>query len=102
MLKKIVDFKKLLPDLSTKLKDKYPDGFESEDIIKFKNSAGEEVKAIRMEDPDNDIIYLIKIERKLAVINDEFMEDDFADESDDIEVDDTDVDFDDDDEDDNN
>lgn len=76
MLKKIVDFKKVSPELKERLKNEFPDGFEEGDIIKFKNMHGEEVKAIRMEDPENEIVYLIKIERKLTIINDEFLEDD--------------------------
>lgn len=74
MLKKVVDFKKISPELRDKLKDEFPDGFEEKDIIKFKNMQGEEVKAIRLEDAENEIVYLVKIEKKLSVINDEFLE----------------------------
>lgn len=92
MNRKIVDFTKVPPELKKRLKEEFPDGFEDADVVRFQNAKGEEVKAIRME--DGDTVYLIKFERKLATINDEFMDDEYEDEPDfdidDIEDDDED------------
>lgn len=77
MQRKIVDFTKVPLPLKKRLKDEFPDGFEDADVVRFQNAKGEEVKAIRMEDEEAEIVYLIKFERKLDTINDEFMEDDY-------------------------
>ena len=49
MKRVIVEYAKLTKDILDMLIDKYPDGYDYEDIISFKNAKGETVKAIEVK-----------------------------------------------------
>ena len=66
--------------------EKYPEGYDYDEIISFKNLKGETIKAVEVR--DSDTIYLVKISSKLEQTMDDFSIDDkslndktFADES---------------------
>lgn len=71
----IVDFKKLTPEILSLLVEKYPFGYDDEDIISFKNIKGEIVEAVEVRKDDD--IYLVKVSSKLVNTMANFVEDDY-------------------------
>lgn len=77
MKKIIVDYKKITPEILTKLTEKFPDGYNDRDIIKFDNHQNETIEAVEIT--VNNTIYLIKVSCKLHYTmtnfdsNDEFI-----------------------------
>ena len=54
----IVDFKKLTPEILSLLVEKYPDGYDDDHVITFKNAKNETVEAVEVR--TDDAIYLVK------------------------------------------
>lgn len=77
----IVDFKKLTPEILALLVEKYPDGYDDINIIKFKNAKNELVEAVEVTTEDTK--YLVKVSTKLAVTMENYDEDDYEDYDDD-------------------
>lgn len=77
MKRVIVDFKKLTPEILTLLVEKYPYGYDDEDIITFKNLKGEVVEAVEVRNDED--IYLVKVSSKLVNTMANFDEDDYDD-----------------------
>lgn len=75
MKRVIVDFKKLTPEILSLLVDKYPDGYDDDHIITFKNAQNEKVEAVEVRTEDT--IYLVKVSSKLEVSMANFEEDDY-------------------------
>ncbi|WP_299676412.1 hypothetical protein [uncultured Tenacibaculum sp.] len=69
----IVDYEKLTANILDLLIEKYPDGYNYDDIISFQNSKGETISAVEVR--TDDTIYLVKISRKLEKTMDNYMED---------------------------
>ena len=63
MRRVIVDYKKLTPEILTLLTDKFPDGYDDDDIIKFDNHRNETIEAVEVK--TDDTIYLVKVSSKL-------------------------------------
>ena len=63
MKRVIVDYAKLTTDILDLLVEKYPDGYDHSDIISFKNSKGETVKAVEVN--TDDTLFLVKISSQL-------------------------------------
>jgi phosphopantothenoylcysteine synthetase/decarboxylase len=81
----IVDFKKLTPEILALLVEKYPDGYDDENIITFKNANNEIVEAVEVTTEDTK--YLVKVSTKLQVTMENYDEDDYEDyDSDDPEA----------------
>lgn len=59
----IVDYKKLTPELLKLLSEKFPDGFNDDDIITFNNHKNETIEAVEVKTEDS--IYLVKVSSKL-------------------------------------
>lgn len=81
----IVDFQKLNDEILELLVSKYPNGYTSSDIIRFKNAAGEWVDCAEVR--TDDTIYLIKVSKRLENAMSDY-EDDTPLEEDDYEDDD--------------
>jgi hypothetical protein len=87
----IVDFKKLNDEILELLVSRYPDGYTSKDIIRFKNAAGEWIECAEVRTEDT--IYLVKVSRRLEDAMSEYEDDgpseddEFDDEEDDYEED---------------
>lgn len=64
MKRVIVDYAKLTNEILTLLVDKFPDGYDDADIIRFKNIKNETVEAVEVRTEDT--IYLVKVSTKLA------------------------------------
>jgi len=73
----IVDFKKLTPEILSLLVEKYPDGYDDEQIISFKNANNEIVEAVEVTTADTK--YLVKVSTKLEVTMENYDEDDYED-----------------------
>ncbi|TDQ30114.1 hypothetical protein [Tenacibaculum caenipelagi] len=86
MKRVIVDYAKLTTDILDLLVEKYPDGYDHSDIISFKNSKGETVKAVEVS--TDDTLFLVKISSQLqqTMEDHEAEEDEDNDEFDEIEV----------------
>ncbi len=71
----IVDYKNINPALMEILTDIYPNGYEDyeDDIITYKNAAGETVRAIPLETDDTK--YLFKISKELKNKVEDYIED---------------------------
>ncbi|MEF3077699.1 hypothetical protein [Winogradskyella poriferorum] len=77
----IVDFKKLTPEILALLVEKYPDGYDDDHIITFRNAKNEVVDAVEVTTEDTK--YLVKVSTKLAVTMENYDEDDYEDFEDD-------------------
>jgi DNA-directed RNA polymerase subunit delta len=102
----IVDYAKLTGDILNLLVEKFPDGYDDTDIIRFRNAQNELIEAVEVRTEDT--IYLVKVSTKLASRMEKFdeeeddidsvvepieaikgldLDDDMASDDDDIEVD---------------
>jgi hypothetical protein len=74
MRRVIVDYAKLTNEILNLLVEKFPDGYDDSNIIRFKNHKDETIEAVEVRTEDT--IYLVKISTKLSdrLIN--FEEDD--------------------------
>lgn len=73
MKRVIVDYAKLTNEILTLLVEKFPDGYDDTDIIRFKNAKNESVEAVEVRTEDT--IYLVKVSTKLADRIENFDED---------------------------
>ncbi len=73
----IVDYKKLTPEILSLLVEKYPDGYDDDQIISFKNAKNETVDAVEVRTEDT--IYLVKVSTRLESTMANFDEDDYDD-----------------------
>lgn len=64
MKRKIVDYKKLTPDILSMLVEKYPYGYDDGHIISFSTAHDEIVEAVEVRTEDT--IYLVKVSTKLV------------------------------------
>ena len=77
MRRVIVDFKKLTPEILALLVDKYPYGYDDDQIISFKNAKNEIIEAVEVRTEDT--IYLVKVSKKLENSMEKFDVDDYDD-----------------------
>jgi len=74
MRRVIVDYKKLNKEILDLLVDKFPYGYEPEDIITFRNAQNEIIEAVEVRTEDS--IYLVKVSKRLADTMENFQDDD--------------------------
>lgn len=77
----IVDFKKLTPEILALLVEKYPDGYDDDQIVSFKNAKNEIIEAVEVTTEDTK--YLVKVSTKLEQTMENYDEDDYEDFDDD-------------------
>jgi len=70
----IVDYSKLTNEILTLLVEKFPDGYDDSNIIRFRNAKDEMIEAVEVRTEDT--IYLVKVSTKLASRIENFDEDD--------------------------
>lgn len=70
----IVDYAKLTGDILNLLVEKFPEGYDDTDIIRFKNAQNELIEAVEVRTEDT--IYLVKVSKKLASRMEKFDEED--------------------------
>ena len=64
MKRVIVDYAKLTNEILNLLIDKFPDGYDDTNIIRFKNAQNELIEAVEVR--TSETIYLVKVSKKLA------------------------------------
>lgn len=74
MKRVIVDYSKLTGEILNLLVEKFPDGYDDSDIVRFKNAKNETVEAVEVRTEDT--IYLVKVSTKLADRIENYDEDD--------------------------
>ena len=74
MKRVIVEYAKLTNEILNLLVEKFPDGYDDSDIIRFKNAKNETIEAVEVKTEDT--IYLVKVSMKLADRIENFDEDD--------------------------
>ncbi len=77
MKRVIVDYKKLTPEILSLLVEKYPDGYDDDQIISFKNAKNETVEAVEVRTEDS--IYLVKVSTRLENTMANYDEEDYDD-----------------------
>jgi len=80
MKKVIVDYAKLTNEILNLLVEKFPDGYNDTDIVRFKNIKNETIEAVEVRTEDT--IFLVKVSTKLADRIENYEE-----ETDDLDVD---------------
>lgn len=60
----IVDYAKLTGDILNLLVERFPEGYDDSDIIRFRNAQNELIEAVEVK--TDDTIYLVKVSTKLA------------------------------------
>lgn len=71
----IVDFKKLTPEILALLVEKYPHGYDDDNVISFKNAKNETIEAVEVTTEDTK--YLVKVSVKLEQTMENYDEDDY-------------------------
>ncbi|WP_203257084.1 hypothetical protein [Hyunsoonleella ulvae] len=74
MIRKIVDYQKLNEDILTLLTNKFPDGYDDDDVITFRNAQNEIVEAVEVRTEDT--VYLVKVGKRLIQAMEDFDLDD--------------------------
>jgi hypothetical protein len=70
----IVDYAKLTGDILNLLVDRFPEGYDDSDIIRFRNAQNELIEAVEVR--TDDTIYLVKVSTKLASRMEKYDEED--------------------------
>lgn len=83
--KVIVDFKKLNNDILDLLVTKYPDGYDEDHIITFRNAQNEVVECVEVRTEDT--IYLVKVSKRLVLAMEDHDPDEDESDTDDISID---------------
>lgn len=83
MKRVIVDYAKLTNEILTLLVEKFPDGYDDSNIVRFKNAKNETIEAVEVKTEDT--IYLVKVSTKLADRIENFDDDDIDEPADDID-----------------
>ncbi len=66
----IVDYKKLDNHMLNLLVEKYPDGYDDDDIVTYRNASNEVVECIEVRTQDT--AYLIKVSKRLVMAMEDF------------------------------
>ena len=69
----IVDYSKLTNEILNLLVERFPDGYDDSNIIRFRNAQNELIEAVEVR--TDDTIYLVKVSTKLASRLEKFDED---------------------------
>lgn len=77
MRRVIVDYRKLTPEIVSLLVEKYPDGYDDDHIITFKNASNVTIEAVEVRTEDT--IYLVKVSSRLESTMANFDEEDYDD-----------------------
>jgi len=70
----IVDYAKLTGDILNLLVEKFPEGYDDTDIIRFRNAQNELIEAVEVRTVDT--VYLVKVSTKLASRMEKYDEED--------------------------
>jgi DNA-directed RNA polymerase subunit delta len=73
----IVDYSKLTNEILNLLVERFPDGYDDSNIIRFRNAHNELIEAVEVR--THDTIYLVKVSTKLASRLEKFEDEDLED-----------------------
>ena len=73
----IVDYSKLTNEILNLLVERFPDGYDDSNIIRFRNAHNELIEAVEVR--THDTIYLVKVSTKLASLLEKFEDEDIED-----------------------
>ncbi len=73
----IVDYSKLTNEILNLLVEKFPDGYDDSNIVRFRNAQNELIEAVEVRTEET--IYLVKVSTKLASRLEKFDDDDIDD-----------------------
>jgi hypothetical protein len=73
----IVDYSKLTNEILNLLVERFPDGYDDSNIIRFRNAHNELIEAVEVR--THDTIYLVKVSTKLASRLEKFEDEDIED-----------------------
>lgn len=76
MKRRIIDYEKLTAEVLDLLVEKFPDGYDYDDIMTFQNAKGETVKAVEVR--TDDTIYLVKIGVRLEQKMEHYLEEEMG------------------------
>ena len=76
MKRRIIDYEKLTTEVLDLLLEKFPDGYNYDDIMTFQNARGETIKAVEVR--TDDTIYLVKIGMKLEQKREDYSEEEMV------------------------
>ena len=76
MKRRIIDYEKLTSEVLDLLLEKFPDGYNYDDIMTFQNARGETIKAVEVR--TDDTIYLVKIGMKLEQKMEDYSEEEMG------------------------
>jgi DNA-directed RNA polymerase subunit delta len=74
MRRVIVDYAKLTGDILNLLVERFPEGYDDTDIVRFRNAQNELIEAVEVKTEDT--IYLVKVSTKLASRMEKYDEED--------------------------
>jgi hypothetical protein len=74
MKRVIVDYAKLTHEILNLLVERFPDGYDDSNIVRFRNARNELIEAVEVK--TDDTIYLVKVSTKLADRIENYDEDD--------------------------
>lgn len=74
MIRKIVDYQKLNQDILNLLVEAFPEGYDDDQIISFRNAKNEIIEAVEVKTMDT--IYLVKVGKRLVQAMQNFGDDD--------------------------
>jgi hypothetical protein len=84
MKRVIVDYAKLTNEILTLLVEKFPEGYDDSNIVRFKNARNETIEAVEVRTEDT--IYLVKVSTKLADRIENFDDDEIDEPADDLDA----------------
>jgi DNA-directed RNA polymerase subunit delta len=84
MKRVIVDYAKLTNEILTLLVEKFPEGYDDSNIVRFKNAKNETIEAVEVRTEDT--IYLVKVSTKLADRIENFDDDEIDEPADDLDA----------------
>lgn len=84
MKRVIVDYAKLTNEILTLLVEKFPEGYDDSNIVRFKNAKNETIEAVEVRTEDT--IYLVKVSTKLADRIENYDDDDIDEPADDLDA----------------
>ena len=76
----IVDYKKLDNNILNLLVEKFPDGYDDDDIVTYRNASNEVVECVEVR--TDDTAYLIKVSKRLVMAMEDFDDSDNEDSED--------------------
>ncbi|WP_318309076.1 hypothetical protein [Flagellimonas crocea] len=76
----IVDYKKLDKNMLNLLVEKFPDGYDDDDIVTYRNASNEVVECVEVRTEDT--AYLIKVSKRLVMAMEDYDDSDNDDDND--------------------